>query len=137
MTTIQKMIRPAGVYALIFFVLISTLGQSASAAMIGTQAVLESKRRQEIRDYLHCLVAREQIRKILVAQGINPQEARARIESLTDDEIDLISDQIAVQPAGGSVLGFVVIVGAVVLILVLIVEYTSEVKMFPQFQSSD
>ena len=34
-------------------------------------------------------------------------------------------------------LQFVVIVGAVILILILVVEYTSEVKMFPRFHSSD
>lgn len=137
MIMIQKTIRPASIYALILFVSISTFCQSASAAMIGTQAFLESNHRQEIRAYLHTLILREHIQEMLVSQGISPQEARARIESLTDDEIDHISDQLAAQPAGGNAWGFVVIVGAVILILILVIEYASEVKMFPQFQSSD
>ena len=137
MKTIRKKIRPASIYALIFFVLIPTFGQSACAAMIATETVLKSDRRQEMRDYLQSLISRERIREILVARGINPQEAGARIECLTDDEIDLISDQIADLPAGGGAWGFVWIVGAIILILILVVEYTSEVKMFPQLYSSD
>ena len=137
MKTIQITIRPGSIFALILFILISAFCQSASAAMIGTEAHLQSDRRQETREYLHSLISREQIQEMLVARGISPQEARARIESLTDEEIDQIADQIADQPAGGGAWGFVVIVGAVILILILVVEYTSEVKMFPRFHSSD
>ena len=129
MKTIQKTIRPASIFALILFLLISSFGQSASAAMIGTEALLESDRRQETRDYLHCLIAREQIRDILVTQGISLREASVRIESLTDAEIDQIADRIADLPAAGDAWGFVIIVGAVVIILFLIVEYTSDIKM--------
>jgi hypothetical protein len=98
--------------------------------MIGTEALLVPDSRQQTRDYLHSLIAREQIRDVLVSQGITLQEARARIDSLTDEEIDQISDRIADLPAAGDAWGFVIIVGVVVIILVLIVEYTSDVKMF-------
>ena len=130
MKTVQKTIRPSSILALILFVLISSFCQSAAAAMIGTEVVLASDRRQETRDYLHSLISREQIREILVIRGISPQEARARIESLTDVEIDQIADRIADLPAAGNAWGFVIVVGVVVIILFLIVEYTSDVKMF-------
>ena len=65
-----------------------------------------------------------------MTQGISPQEARARIDSLTDEEIDQIADRIADLPAAGDAWGFVIILGAVVIILFLIVEYSSDVKMF-------
>ena len=137
MKMIQKTIRPATITALILVVVISGFCQSASAAMVGTEAFLESDRRQATRAYLHSLIAREQIREILISQGVSPGEARARIESLTDDEIDQIADQIAFQPAGGDAWGFIIIVGVVVLILILIVEYNSKIKMFSWSDSSD
>ena len=130
MRMIQKTLRPASIFALIILVLISSFCQSATAAMIGTEAVLESDRRQSTRDYLHALILREEICDILVTQGISPREARARIDSLTDDEIDQISDRITDLPAAGDVWGFVIVVGVVVIILFLIVENTSDVKMF-------
>jgi hypothetical protein len=130
MKSIQNTIRPASIFALILCVLISSFSPSASAAMIGTEALLVPDSRQQTRDYLHSLIAREQIRDVLVSQGITLQEARARIDSLTDEEIDQISDRIADLPAAGDAWGFVIIVGVVVIILVLIIEYTSDVKMF-------
>ena len=130
MKTIQKTIRPASIFALIFFLLVTSFGQSVCAAMIGTEAVLGSNRHQETRDYLHSLIEREHMRDILVNQGISPREARARIDSLTDEEIYQIADRIADLPAAGDAWGFVIILGAVVIILFLIVEYTSDVKMF-------
>ncbi len=130
MKMIQKTIRPASIFGFILFLLISSFGQSARAAMIGTEAFLEADHRQQTRDHLHALIAREQIRDILVTQGISPQEARARIDSLTDDEIDQIADRITDMPAAGDAWGFVIIAGVVFIILFLIVEYTSDVKMF-------
>ena len=130
MKTIQNTMRSAGILALILLVVISSFCQSASATMVGTEAFLESHRRQETRDYLHSLIAREHVRDILVNQGISLREASARIDSLTDAEIDQIADRIAGLPAAGDAWGFAIIVGVVVIILFLIVEYTSDVKMF-------
>ncbi len=110
MKTIKKTIRPTTIFLVILLVLISTFCQSASAAMIATEAFLKSDCRQETRDYLHSLISREKIQEALIARGISPHEAKARIESLTDDEIDLISGKIADLPAGGGAggLGFMV-----------------------------
>ena len=56
---------------------------------------------------------------------------------LPDESIEQISEIIADLPAGGDATGFILIVGALILILIIIVEYTSSVKMFPQFQSNN
>lgn len=136
MRPVKKMIKPTHIFLVILLLLISTFNQSASAAMIGTENLLETDRNQETRAYLQQLISREKIQNALVARGINPSEAQARINSLSDGEIERIAAKIDILPAGGGVTGFVLIVGAVVLILIIIVEYTSVVKMFPQFQSS-
>ena len=127
---------PTRIFLAISLLLISTFNQSASAAMIGTENLLETDRNKGTRAYLQQLISREKIQNALVARGINPYEAQARINSLSEDEIERFAAKIDALPAGGSVTGFVLIVGAVVLILIIIVEYTSVVKMFPQFESS-
>ena len=73
----------------------------------------------------------------LVARGINPHEAKARIDSLSDDEIEIIFDDFAYLPAGGDGTGFAVIVGMVIMLVACLVEYFSEVKMFPQLHSDE
>lgn len=102
--------------------------------MISTENSLASKGNQETRDDLYQLISREKIQKALVDGGITVDEARVRIDSLTDREIKLIAGKIDEIPSGGDATGFVVISLAVILIVFLIVEYTSDIKMFPQFQ---
>ena len=49
--------------------------QSALAAMIATDSILDENRSQRTRNRLDDLLAREDIRAELVSQGIDPQEA--------------------------------------------------------------
>jgi len=137
MNFIEKALKPTSIFLTILFLLAPAYYQCVSAAMIGTETMLTPDRNQNTRDYIHDLISREDIQKVLVARGINPHEAEARINSLSDDEIEMIAGILADLPAGGDATGFVLIVGAVIIILILIVEYLSEVKMFPQLYSDE
>ena len=137
MNFIEKALKPTSIFLTILFLLAPAYYQCVSAAMIGTETMLTPDRNQNMRDYIHDLISREDIQKVLVARGINPHEAEARINSLSDDEIEMIAGILADLPAGGDATGFVLIVGAVIIILILIVEYLSEVKMFPQLYSDE
>ena len=64
---------------------ISVPYQSALAALVGTESVLE----------------RAEVKKALTARGIDTLEAQARIDSLSDSEIAHIADQMDQLPAGG------------------------------------
>jgi hypothetical protein len=131
MNTLKKKAQPLSMFLAMLLLLTTTLYRSASAGMVGTEMLLQSERNQETRNYLHQLISRETIQKALVAWGVDPSEARARIDSLSENEIGLIAGQIDQLAAGGSIAGFIVIIVAVVLAVFIIVEYTSAVKMFP------
>ena len=135
MNFMDKVLKPTGIFLAVVFLMVPAFYQFASAAMIGTNTLLTADRNQDTRDCLHDLISREDIKKVLVARGINPLEAKARIDSLSDDELALISGKITDLPAGGDATGFVLVVGAVIIIALIIVEYFSEVKMFPQLYS--
>ena len=131
MRNVKKTIGPTCILLIILFLWISTFYQTALAAMVETDKLLTSSRHPEIRNQIPLRAIRAEIRKKLVAHGINPQEARLRIDSLSDAEIELIAEKTAYLPAGGGVAGFILIVGGVVLALIIIVEYNSEIRMFP------
>ena len=76
--------------------------QSALAAIISTESIINVDRGQSARDYLNNLLAREDIQAALVYQGIDPHEAKARIESLSDADINEIADKLDQLPAGAS-----------------------------------
>jgi hypothetical protein len=137
MNFIAKALKPTSIFLSIFFLLAPAYYHSVSAAMIGTKTMLKPDRNQNTREYLHDLVSREDIQKVLESRGINPHEAKARIDSLSDDELAMISENFADLPAGGDGTGFAVIVGMVIMLVAILVEYLSEVKMFPQLHSDE
>lgn len=108
------------VFMSILILLISTPYQSALAAMVGTEAVLEMSKGQVARDYLHQVLARRDVRSFLIKQGTDPIEAKERIESLTDFEVIQLANHIEQLPAGGSGVGVVVGVLLFILLIVLI-----------------
>jgi hypothetical protein len=135
MHAFQKMAKPISILAVILLVLMSTLCQPAAAAMVGTEKFLISDRNQETRSYLQQMMSRKEIQEALVARGIDLQEAKIRIDSLTDGEIEQILEKINDLPAGGIDAAFVLIIVGVIVVLFIIVEYTSAVPMFSWFQS--
>ena len=77
-------------------------------------------RSHEARETLRQFMAREDVRSAIVAQGVAPAEADARLNSLTDAEVIQLADQINQLPAGGDVLGLAIAV-LVIVILVLVI----------------
>jgi hypothetical protein len=131
MNLFKKTVKPTSIFLAILFLLVSTSYQSASAAMIGTEKFLQAGSNQGTRDYLHQLMAREEIKSALIAQGLDPLEAQLRIQSLTDDEIQLIADKLDDLSAGRGVVIFSMIIVAVIIAAVLIFNFTSITEVFP------
>ena len=120
MGSIRRYTRTTGIIMAVMMLLISTPYQSALASLINTETVLAENQSQEARDYLKQFMAREDVRSALIAQGIDPLEAEARIASLSDSEVIELADQIENLPAGQGVLGLVVVV-LVIIVLVLVI----------------
>ena len=133
----HRMLKPISMVAVIVLLLMSTLNQPVAAAMVGTERLLISDRNQETRTYLQQMISRKEIQEALIAHGIDPQEAQIRIDSLTDRDIELIFNKITDLPAGGVDATFVLILVGVIVVLTIIVEYTSAVSMFPWLQPED
>jgi ribosomal protein S13 len=102
-------------------VLLTVPFQTVLAAMIETEATLDmTVKGQEARNTIKTILAREDAQAVLRAQGIDPLEARARVDSLTDAEAVRIADQIEELPAGGNFLvGLLIAVGVIVIILAI------------------
>ena len=123
----MKVLRSSAQFLCIFMavlmLIVSIPCQSVLAALIGTETVLDAVRGQEARDQLKQFLAREDVQAALIAQGVDPMEAEARVESLTDSEVSQIIGQIEQLPSGGD-LGIVVTVLLIVLLIVVILRLT-------------
>jgi len=121
MKLIRKRSKSASVFLIALMVLLTIPYQSVLAAMIETDATLDiTVQGQEARNTIKSILAREDAQAVLRAQGIDPLEAGARVDSLTDAEAVRIADQIEELPAGGNFLiGVLVVVGIIVVILAI------------------
>jgi hypothetical protein len=117
----MKLIRQRSKSASVLLVTLTVPFQSVLAAMIETEATLDmTVKGQEARNTIKTILAREDAQAVLRAQGIDPLEARARVDSLTDAEAVRIADQIEELPAGGNFLvGLLIAVGVIVIILAI------------------
>ena len=93
------------------------------AGMLGTEAALASARHERIATFLD----RAEVRKALEAQGASPADVKARVAALTDEEAAQLVAHIDSLPAGGDVLGVLLVV-FLVLLLTDILGFT---KIFP------
>lgn len=101
------------------FGLQSMLLVPAQAAMVSTGDVLSADSSlMTDRDRLNALMQREDIRQEFRRQGVDPNEAAARVAALSDAEVAEMTARIDELPAGQSAIG--IIVGAVVLIFIVL-----------------
>jgi len=121
MKYIRQRSKSASAFLVILMVLLTVPYQTVLAAMIETETALEiSTAGQKARDHIKTILAREDAQAVLRAQGIDPFEAMARVDSLTDAEARRVADQIEDLPAGGSFLvTFLLVVGIIVIILII------------------
>ena len=137
MNSIQKVRKPTSIFLAVLFLMVPVFNQTVSAAMIGTEAMLAADCTSDTRSCLRDLLYSKEIQRELVFYGIDPDEAKARIESLSDGELATIAPILADHPAGGDGTGFAVVVGMVIMLVACLIEYLSDVKMFPELHSDD
>ena len=116
----RKKAQPVAILMIILTMLLSIPYQAAFAALVETESMLDMSRGQEARETLKQFMARKDVRSAIVSQGVDPLEADARLNSLSDAEVIQLADQIDQLPAGGDFLGLLIAV-LVIVILVLVI----------------
>lgn len=131
MKRVRQALKPVSFFLAIFVLMISGPFQSAYAAMIGTESVLDTSRGQQARVYLKSLLAREDVRAALVARGLDPLEAEMRIDSLSDAEAVNAADRFDQLPAGSGVIETMLIIAFLVFLILLITDIAGYTDVFP------
>ncbi len=122
MRRIKRVEKSISILMTVILVMISAPVPSVFAAMVGTEAMLANQDTQNARDQLRSFLDREDIQSRLTARGIDPAEAKTRIDSLSDAEIMQIADKIDQLPAGGSFWGTILYLAIIVFIVLVVLE---------------
>ena len=105
--------------------------RSANAAMIGTESAVDQTVVAQNREKVESFMSRTDVRDQFQKMGLSADDAKSRVASMTDQEINKIAGRIDEMPAGGSTVGTILIVGLVVFIVLLITDLLGWTKIFP------
>ena len=131
MKLFRQKLKPVSILLAIFLLIISGPFQSALAVMINTETVRDMSRGQEARAQIKQLLMREDVRRALVNQGIDPGEAGSRIDSLSDAEAIAVADKLDQLPAGSGALEVFLIISLIAFIVLLITDILGYTDIFP------
>lgn len=87
-----------------------------TAGLVSTQAALEADNASEERERIHEILARADVQEQLLAQGVSPDEVKARVAALSDSEAKQMAEQLEAMPAGAGVIGALFAVFVILLV---------------------
>lgn len=98
----------------------SSIHSAAYAGVISTQQLIDVIDRQAAIAQIDAILARAEVRDQLERLGVDATQAGERVAALTDQELQLLANNLENLPAGGNVLGVLGIVFLVLLVLELV-----------------
>ena len=131
MRLIRRKLSVVSVFALTLMLLVTIPFQPIFAAMVSTDASLDMIRANESRENLKKLISREDVQKMLISRGIDPAEAKARVNSLTDSEAIALAEKLDKFPAAGNAIGVIVGAALIVFLVLLLTDILGYTDVFP------
>lgn len=131
MKKVLQMAKPVSIVMTVLMLLMSLPCQAVFAGMVETETLMGAERGEAARSYVKRILDRKEIKDTFVAQGVDPEEAAARIDSLTDAEAIRLAQQIEQLPAGGSALGIIVGASLIVFLVLLFTDIMGYTNIFP------
>jgi hypothetical protein len=127
---IRCAVKPLCLLLILSFVLLDLSVHSARAGMIGTEAARSLQVDQDARARVAAFLDRDDVRQAMVEQGVDPDEARARVAALSDAEVQRIAGQLDRLPAGAGSLGTIIGAAVFIFIVLLITDILGLTKVF-------
>jgi hypothetical protein len=104
---------------------------AAQAELVATDRVETTRQgRLPARELLGSLFDRADVRADLERHGVSADDAKARVNALSDDEAERLAARFDSLPAAGSGLETVLVVGLVVFIVLLVTDILGFTKVF-------
>ena len=123
MQQLRRFARPISPFVVLSLLSLGTYVPVAGAAIISTEAVVNAEQAQQQRNHVHDLLNRNDVKAYLSARGVDPVNVQARVDSLTDAEVDALASRLDQHPAGGGFLE-VALIAFIVLLITDILGYT-------------
>ena len=125
------MMKPTVYLLVAVFSIFSILLPPAKAALVPTALAVSATDTAQTRSQLHALIDRAEVQNQLEIWGVDPQEARARVSALSDQELEKLSARMDKMPAGGGAIGTIVGAALIVFLVLLFTDIMGYTDVFP------
>ena len=115
---------------LLIFGVFTLTTQQSQAGLISTKQVVDQLSLQEKRNQISAFLQRSDVEQQFTRLGLSSQEAQARMNALSDDEVLQISDRLDQLPAGQDAVGAILGTALLVFIILLITDILHLTKVF-------
>lgn len=102
----------------------------AQAQLIATDAVIAAQAAEANRARVTAFLKREDVRQVMVEQGVDVAEAERRVASLSDAELAKVAQAMDQLPAGGDGIGAVIGAAVFVFLVLLITDILGFTHVF-------
>jgi len=104
---------------------------AVQAELVATDRVEATRQdRSSGREFLGSLFERADVRAALERQGVSPDEAKARVNAMSDDEVERLAARFDALPAGGSGFETFLVIGFLLFVTLLITDILGFTKVF-------
>lgn len=115
MEQLRRLTQPVAHLVVLGILALSLHLPAANAALVGTEAVVSVTQAQQDRERVLNTLNRDDVKTQLMARGVDPAQVQARLDSLTDEEVQTLAANMDQLPAGGDALGLLVFIFLVLL----------------------
>ena len=116
MEKLRRLTKPVSHLVVFGLLALSLHLPAANAGIVGTEAVINAAQAQQSREHVLSMLNRDDVKTQLLARGVDPAQVQARLDSLTDEEVQALAAKMDQLPAGGDGLGLLVFIFVVLLI---------------------
>jgi hypothetical protein len=131
MNILRQTGKPVSVVLVVSLLLLVVPFQPCMAALIGTETVLDAALGQAARQNIGRILVREDVQNVFRMHGISPEEAKARVNALSDAEVVALEKRLDQLPAGGDGLGTIIFALLFVFIVLLVTDILGYTDVFP------
>lgn len=117
--------------AVIMFLISAPLTMVANAALVGTDTIISTLGAQQDRERVLNFFSREDVSSQFRSLGLSPDEARNRVQAMSDDEIRQIAGKLDQIPAGEGALGFIAFLIILTLLVLAVTDLAGWTDVYP------
>ncbi len=117
MNKLHHFAKVAGCGIITSMLVLSLYPPALNATMVDTGAAINATLNQQERNRIRDTLNREEVQSQLLFLGVDPLQAQARVDALTESEAQILSKHLDGMPAGAGMVNFLLLVLILVLIL--------------------